>query len=47
VAILSGELFSHGAVAGAGSATLVAGESRVIRSGVVYRDIKMCNDVGS
>jgi len=47
LAILAAQLINHGAFAGAGSATLAAGESRIIRAGTVYRDIKVCNDVES
>ena len=32
------------AVAGSGSPTLAPGETRIIHTGLVYRDIKLCNE---
>ena len=46
VAILSA-LVGANAFAGSGSPTLAAGETLTIRTGVVYRDIKVCNDSAS
>ena len=46
LAILSA-LVGADALAGSGSPTLAAGETLTIRTGVVYRDIKVCNDSAS
>ena len=46
VAILSA-LVGANAFAGSGSPTLAAGETLTIRTSVVYRDIKVCNDSAS
>ena len=35
------------AVAGSGSPTLAPGETRIIHTGLVYRDIKLCNEYQS
>ena len=47
LAILSAELVGVDAFAGSGSTTLIAGETLTIRTSVVYRDIKVCNDSAS
>jgi len=47
LAILSAELVGVDAFAGSGSTTLTAGETLTIRTSVVYRDIKVCNDSAS
>jgi hypothetical protein len=35
------------AVAGSGSPTLAPGETRIVHTGLVYRDIKLCNEAQS
>ena len=47
LAILSAELVGVDAFAGSGSTTLTAEETITIRTSVVYRDIKVCNDSAS
>ena len=48
LAILAAQLFGGGALAGDfGASTLAVGEVRTIHTGVVYREIRICNNVGS
>ena len=44
LAVLSTALAAGPVFAGSGSPTLSPGETRIVHTGLVYRDIKLCNE---
>ena len=44
LAVFSTALAAGPAFAGSGSPTLSPGETRIVHTGLVYRDIKLCNE---
>src|SRR5689334_645168 len=43
-ALGAGPVFAGPVFAGSGSPTLSPGETRIVHTGLVYRDIKLCNE---